>query len=230
MLRRGALLAAALLTLATVAITQPSSASNKSSTKYVEKVLGYLQGYPGDCPPADAPEDPFVCHEVVLSAWRIGTNDGPGTISPPHTHWVLAAVRHTLSFPGGGGEPIESAVVEGFTNSPVVTFDQQHLSRAHLVAHGVHMSDGSTLDVDATWTATSARMQYGNDGPAFTEVGRVHHLHARCINDVNQAHQKFRLAHVHAVLNGVPSDDVSIFAFLAYNHFIVHETIPASCR
>lgn len=217
--------------LMVVALAAPSAAqSNASSEHNAEKVLGYLQGYPGDCPPAEAPQDPFVCHEVMLSAWRIGTNEGPGTIAPPNTAWVLSAISHTLTFPGGGADPTESDVVEGFTSHPTVTFDQQHLSAAHLVASGIHMSDGSTLDVDATWTATSDRILSGNNGPSLADFGKVRHLHEPCLNQINQGHQKFRLAHVHTLLNGVPVDDLSIFAFLAYNQFRSIEVVPASCR
>ncbi|MFL6158116.1 MAG: hypothetical protein ACJ72D_18650 [Marmoricola sp.] len=214
-----------------LALVQPAAvASGPSATKSAEKVLGFLQGYPGDCPPAEAPEEPLVCHEVVLAAWRIGTNDAPGTMAPPKTSWVLSVVQHTLTFPGGGGDPTESDVVEGFTTHPLVTFDRQHLTSAHLVAAGVAMSDGSTMDVDATWTATSARLHYGNDGPSLAEFGHVRHQHEVCLNALYQAHQKFRLAHVHAVLNGVASEDLSTFAFLAYNHFTSLEVHPARCR
>lgn len=201
--------------------------SDGTSTHFYEKVDGYLQGYPGDCPPAEAPQDPLVCHEVVLTAFRVGTNET--TIAPPKASWVLIVLRHTLSFPGGGGEPTESDVVEGFSEDPVVTFDQQHLSAARVVADDVPMTDGSTLDVDATWTATSDRLHYGNDGPAIAEGGLVHHLKGGCLNSVNQAHQKYRLAHVHAILDGTPSDDLSMFAFIAYNHFTYLEVHPQGC-
>jgi len=226
--------ALALVVLAVLAgpmltVTAPASAESKrSSERMMEKVYGFLQGYLGDCPPADAPQEPFVCHEVVLSAWWIGT-DGKGTIPRSRNSWVLAAVRHTLTFPGGGADPTESDVVTGFTDHPAVTFDQQHLSAAHLVADDIAMSDGSTLDVDATWTAVSDRLQYGNDGPSLRDFGLVRHEHEPCLNAVNQGHQKFRLAHVRALLNGVPAEDNSIFAFLAYNHFISLEVHPHSC-
>jgi hypothetical protein len=229
--RRAALAMAVLAALAlpTLTVLAPATAeSRRSAERAMEKVYGFLQGYPGDCPPADAPQDPFVCHEVVLSAWWIGT-DGKGTIPKSENHWVLSAVRHTLTFPGGGADPTESDVVTGFSETPVVTFDQQHLSGAHLVADDVPMSDGSTLDVDATWTAVSDRLQFGNDGPSLADFGLVRHLHEDCVNVVSQGHQKFRLAHVHTVLNGLPVDDNSIFAFLAFNDFHTIEVHPASC-
>lgn len=222
----GATLGIVLATAGAPAASSPDT-SQRASSIFYEKVDGYLRGYPGDCPRAEAPQDPLVCHEVILTAYRVGSSDT--TKAPPKATWVLEVVRHTLSFPGGGGEPAESDVVTGFTETPVVSFDQQHLSGAHLVADDVPMSDGSTLDVDATWVATSDRLLDGNDGPATEEAGLVHHLKGDCLNAVNQAHQKYRLAHVHALLDGVPSDDISIFAFLAYNHFIYQEVHPAGC-
>jgi hypothetical protein len=207
----------------------PSDAGSKrSSSIFYEKVDGFLQGYPGNCPPAEAPQNPFVCHETILSAFRVGGTDT--TKAPPKATWVLSVVSHTLTFPGGGADPTESDEVTGFSETPVVTFDQQHLSGGHVIADDVPMSDGSTLDVDATWTATSPRMQYGNDGPSLLDFGLVRHDHEKCLNAVNQGHQKFRLAHVAALLNGVPTNDNSIFAFIAYNHFISIEVHPASCR
>jgi hypothetical protein len=229
--RRTAFALAVVAALAVPALTAtgPATAASKRSASFVmEKVYGFLQGYPGDCPPADAPQEPFVCHEVVLSAWWIGTS-GTSTIPRSKNAWVLAVVRHTLTFPGGGADPTESDVVTGFTDHPVVTFDEQHLSDAHLVADDIAMSDGSSLDVDATWTAFSDRMQYGNDGPSLADFGLVRHLHEDCVNMVSQGHQKFRLAHVHSLLNGVPVDDISIFAFLAFNDFHTIEVHPAAC-
>lgn len=227
--RRPALALATLAVLVLPALTYTASAeSQPAAQRAMEKVYGFLQGYPGDCPPAEAPQDPFVCHEVVLSAWWIGT-DGKGTIPKSRNAWVLSVVRHTLSFPGGGADPTESDVVTGFTDHPTVTFDEQHLSSAHLVANGVAMSDGTTLDVDATWTAVSDRLQFGNDGPSLADFGLVRHLHEDCVNLVSQGHQKFRLAHVHTLLNGLPVDDNSIFAFLAFNDFHSIEVHPASC-
>ncbi|HET6167601.1 MAG TPA: hypothetical protein VFE07_12300 [Marmoricola sp.] len=221
-------LALVFLSLSTQPLTAASAESGRSAEQSMEKVYGFLQGYPGDCPPAEAPQDPFVCHEVVLSAWWIGT-DGQGTIPRSKNDWVLAVTRHTLSFPGGGADPVESDVVTGFTDHPAVSFDEQHLSAAHLVADDVAMSDGGALDVDATWTAVSDRLQFGNDGPSLADFGLVRHLHEDCVNMVSQGHQKFRLAHVHTLLNGVPVDDNSIFAFLAFNDFRSIEVHPASC-
>lgn len=215
--------------LVALGITVPAVGGTPSATHNVEQVYGFLQAYLGDCPPAEAPQEPFVCHEVEVSAWHIGTSDGPATIPWPKNGWVLLAIRHTLTFPGGGADPAESDVVKGITDRVAVDFDRVHLETAHLVAEDVAMGDGSTIDLDATWTATSPRLLFGNDGPATGEYGLVHHVRDACSNMVFQAHQKYRLAHVHALLNGVAVDDLSDFAFLAYNHFIENQTQPASC-
>jgi hypothetical protein len=228
--RRSAIVGAGLLAAVTLAATAPSSAtSTRAATYSMEKVDGFLQGYPGNCPPAEAPQEPLVCHEDILSAYKVSSSEGPGGVSPSKSSWELDVVRHKLSFPGGGADPSESDVVTGSSASPQVTFDQQHLSGGRVVATGIAMTDGSTLDVDATWTATSARIQSGNNGPSLADFGEVRHLHGRCVNEINQGHQKFRLAHVHALLNGVPADDLGTFAFIAYNQFISIEVHPHSC-
>ncbi len=49
------------------------------------------------------------------------------------------------------------------------------------------------------------------------------------MNEIHQGHQKFRLAHVHALLDGAPVDDLSIFAFLAHDQFLTIEVHPAAC-
>jgi hypothetical protein len=164
----------------------------------------------------------------MVSAFRVGGTET--TIAPPKASWVLALTSHTLTFPGGGADPTESDVVTGFSEDPVVDFDQQHLSTGRVQDEDVAMTDGSTLDLDATWTAVSERHQFGNDGPSLLDFGLVRHAHEKCLNVINQGHQKFRNAHVHALVNGVPDDDNSIFAFIAYNHFISLEVHPASCR
>jgi hypothetical protein len=193
-----------------------------------EKVLGFVRGWPGDCPD-DLPAVPLVCHEWDITAYDVGTDDQPGAMSPPHSRWVLIALHHTLTFPGGGSDPVESDAVLGFRDGADVTFDQQQLSSATIHAPDLSLDDGTTVDLEATWTATSPRMLWGNDGPALDDFGLVHHEHSKCLTVETQAHQKFRLAHVLAVVDGVTSRYDGRFAFLAYNQFIGVEINPASC-
>ena len=205
-----------------------SAQAAASATHSHEKVLGFVRGWPGDCPD-DVPDDPMVCHEWDITAYKVGTDDAPGGISPAHARWTLIAVHHTLTFPGGGGDPVESDVAVGFRDGADVTFDQEHLSTATVRAPGLALSDGTTVNLRATWTATAPRLQWGNDGPGLQEFGHVHHLHERCLTTEFQAHQKFRSAHVLAVVDGVTSRYEGRFAFLAYNQFISVHVQPASC-
>lgn len=199
-----------------------------SSVHFHEKVLGFLRGWPGDCPD-DLPTTPLVCHEWDITAFDIGTDEQPGGISPAHARWVLIALHHTLTFAGDGADPVESDATVGFEDGADVSFDQQHLSTATVRAPGLAMSDGTSVNLEATWTATSPRMMWGNDGPALDEFGRVHHQHTACETIENQGHQKLRLANVAAVVDGVASRYDGRFAFLAYNQFISVDVHPASC-
>jgi hypothetical protein len=193
-----------------------------------EKVLGFVRGWPGNCPD-DLPATPLVCHEWDITAYDVATDDRPGAMSPSHSRWVLIALHHTLTFPGGGRDPAETDAVLGFRDGADVTFDRQHLSKATVRAPHLGLSDGTSVDLEATWTATSPRMLWGNDGPALGDFGLVHHAHSKCLTVQNQGHQKFRLAHVLARVDGVTSRYDGRFAFLAYNQFIGVEVHPASC-
>jgi hypothetical protein len=154
----------------------------------------------------------------VLNAYR---HDG----SP----WQLLAIRHTLTFPGGGADPDESDVAFAFVDGADVTFDRQHLASATVRAHGLSLSDGSTVDLDATWTAVTGRLVAGNNGPALGEYGLVRHLHEDCLTVNNQVHQKLRNARVDAVVDGVSSAYDGAFAFISFNQFIGVEVHPRAC-
>jgi hypothetical protein len=206
-----------------------SATAEPSATHSHEKVLGFVRGWPGNCPD-DLPGEPLTCREWDITAYEVGTDETPGGISPAHAHWVLIALHHTLTFPGGGGDPVESQAALGFRDGADVDFDQPHLSTATVRAPGLTLDDGTTVNLEATWTATSPRMQWGNDGPAIEEFGRTHHLHERCLTEEFQAHQKFRLASVSATVDGLTSRYDGRFAFLAYNQFVAVQVEPASCR
>jgi hypothetical protein len=218
--------AVAALLVATWPVETAGAAASVSH--FHEKVLGFLRGWPGDCPD-DLPSTPLVCHEWDISAYDVGSNDQPGSMSPPHSHWVLIALHHTLTFPGGGRDPVETDAVLGFRDGADVTFDRQHLSTATVRAADLRLSDGTSVDLEATWTATSPRMLWGNDGPSLEDFGLVHHAHSKCLTEQNQGHQKFRLAHVLAHVDGVTSRYDGRFAFLAYNQFLGVEVHPAAC-
>jgi hypothetical protein len=206
----------------------PAATSSPSASKVIEKVDGIFEGFPGDCPD-DLPATPLVCHEWDITVFRSGGTFTDGGVAPPHTPWVLIALRHTLTFPGGDVDPVESDVAQGFVVGADVTFDRQHLSYASVRAPDLQMSDGTVVDLEATWTATTDRMLWGNDGPALADFGRVRHLHTDCLNMVSQGHQKVRGASVQAIIDGVESRYDGRYAFMSFNQFITIEVHPRSC-
>ena len=193
-----------------------------------EKVAGIFAGYPGDCPD-ELPATPLVCHEWDITVYRNGSNDEPGGLAPSRSRWVLLALRHTLTFPGGEGEPTESDVGFGFRDGVDVSFDAAHLEYAIVRAPDLALTDGTTVDLEATWTPTSGRQLYGNDGPALDQYGLVHHFHDSCVTLNSEGHQKVRSARVDAVVNGTSSSYTGAYAYLAVNQFTVVEVHPKSC-
>jgi hypothetical protein len=217
--------------LATIgaAAAAPSDASSPSGAMTIEKVDGIFRGYPGDCPD-ELPATPLVCHEWDITAFKAGGTFTDGGVSPPKTPWILLALHHTLTFPGDGDEPVESDAVNGFVEGADVTFDREHLSQASVQAPALHLSDGTVVDFQATFTAWSDRMLWGNNGPSLEDFGLVKHLHTDCFTTVSQGHQKVRLAHVVAVVDGVESRYDGIYGYISFNQFITVEVYPHNCR
>lgn len=208
--------------------TSSATPTSRSASVDIEKVDGYLHGYPGDCP-AELPPTPLVCREWDIEVYRNGTNDEPGGVAPPHSRWVLLALRHTLAFAGDGSEPVESDVGFGFVDGADVTFDREHLQYASVRAPALALSDGSVVNLVVTWTATSDRAVYGNDSPALAGFGLVHHLHEDCVNMVSQGHQKVRQAHVEANADGVVWTADGVGNVISTSQFNVVEVHPQSC-
>jgi hypothetical protein len=215
------------MTGAPAASSSPSSQA--SASMVIEKVDGIFRGYPGDCPD-DLPATPLTCHEWDLTVFKAGGTYSDGGVAPPKTPWILIALHHTLTFPGDFGEPVESDAVNGYAEGVDVTFDRQHLSLATLRAPDLHLGDGSIVDLEATWTAVGDRQLYGNDGPSLEEFGLVKQLHTDCFTTVSQGHQKFRSAHVRAVIDGAESRYDGIYAYIAFNQFLTVTVVPANCR
>jgi hypothetical protein len=205
-----------------------TSASAGTASVYREKVDGYAFGFAGDCP-AEPPAEPLVCTEWIIQPLRAGAADGGGGgVAPPKTPWELFLLRHTLTFPGGGGEGVESNVALAFVPVTDVTFDREHLRYASVRATDVVMSDGTTADVDAQWVGTSDRFVYGNDGPALEDFGLVpRHVNDDCLTANYQGHQKFRLAHMDAVVNGVQYGYDG--GYISFNNFVFIEVHKQRC-
>jgi hypothetical protein len=178
------------------------------------------------------PPGPLTCHETAVQVFREGASGSPGSTAPPKTPWVITIDDYTVSFVTGGQDamPVFSDERSGFLLNPTVAFDQQHLSFLSVDAR-VPMNDGSSFEFQATWSATSARMQFGNDGPSLDEFGLVRHSVDSCNTVNDQAHQKIRLADMVGTLNGAPVQsypDIDI-DFLAHNHFVLIEVAHGNC-
>jgi hypothetical protein len=102
-----------------------------------------------------------------------------------------------------------------------VTYDRQHLAFASVKTQ-IPLTDGTTADVDFHWTAISDRSVYGNDGIALGDFGLIRHYVDKCSTQVNQAHQKFRVAEMTGTLNGAPVHTYSSFpaGYISFNHFV----------
>jgi hypothetical protein len=214
------------LTMSSTSAASPSS--DGASTTITEKVDGFVKGYPGDCPD-QLPPTPLVCHEWDITLYRNGTTAEPGGVAPPHSRWVLLALRHTLTFAGDGSEPVESDVGFGFVDGADVTFDREHLAYASVRAPGLALTDGTVVDLAAAWTAKSDRAVFGNDSPALDDFGLVRHFHDDCVTVVNQGHQKIRRARVQAVVNGTTTSNDGWDNLISTSQFTEIEVHPKSC-
>jgi hypothetical protein len=119
-------------------------------------------------------------------------------VAPKLAEWSVFAESYLLEFTGTE-EPIVTVLRTGFGDiHGEVTIDTVHLqtATADLV---LMMSDGSTFDFVATWTAVSDRQHFGNDGP---ETGLPRHYTDPCLTVNAHGHQKFTVAAMSGTLNG----------------------------
>jgi hypothetical protein len=207
-------------------LVAPAAALSRTASVYREKVNGYASGYAGDCPDV-APALPGVCTEWFISPFRAGVAQDGGGVAPPKSSWDLFLLHHTLTFPGGGGDPEESDVALAFVPVSAVTYDRQHLRYASVRATDIPLSDGTTADVDARWEATSDRFVFGNNGPALADFGLVRHVNDECLTANYQGHQKFRIARMDATVNGLHYSYEG--GFISLNHFVFVEVHKHGC-
>jgi hypothetical protein len=83
-------------------------------------------------------------------------------------------------------------------------------------------TDGSTVDVDLEWQAISDRFVYGNNGPALSDFGLTRHHVDRCSTQVNQGHQKFRLAAMTGTVDDQPVHSYTAFpaGYISFNQYV----------
>jgi hypothetical protein len=183
----------------------------------------------GDC--ADPINQPVgaVCHETFIILFRETHVVDGGSNAPSQAPWAFYATSYTLTFVAPLTDPVISDQVEGFVLDPALaSSDREHLSTASVAAQ-VRMSDGSTFDFQGTWTASSDRVVYGNDGP---DAGAIRHFVDKCSTDNANAHQKYRLATMSGTLNGQPVHTYTTIpdaGVIFYNHFVYIDTTHGAC-
>jgi hypothetical protein len=185
------------------------------------KVTGYAFAVVGNCP--QMPDPGTVCREAFIQVARESVAIDGGGLAPPKTPWGAFYYESTVTFQAGG-DAVETDIRWGFLDfidPSAVTYDRQHLEFASVDAE-IPLSDGSAVAVDMDWHAVSERFVYGNDGPALSDFGLIRHHVDRCSTQVNQGHQKFRVAAMTGTVNGsaVHSYANSVAGFISLNHFV----------
>jgi hypothetical protein len=208
-------------TVLAFATLSPASATPTSVQRFM--TAGYAFGGFGDCPDVDSPPPGTVCHDASLTIFREAFAVDGGGLSAVNTPWAAFYYEHTLTFQATG-DPVESDVRSGFlpnVDEASVTYDREHLAFAS-VRTDIPMSDGSTSHVDVSWQPITDRVVFGNDGPALVDFGLVRHLVDRCETQVNQGHQKYRVAEMTGTIDGVAVHSYTFApsGIISFNHFV----------
>lgn len=201
----------------------PAAADGTSVQRF--KTNGYAFAVFGDCPDVDAPPPPgTVCREAFVQLVNESVAIDAGGLAPPRTPWTMLVYQSTLTFGPLDEPPVESDVrfsFVPFVDPNEVTYDREHLSFASVHTE-VEMSDSTTVHVDLEWSPISERFVSGNDGPALNDFGLIRHLVDECQTQVNQGHQKFRIAAASGTFDGVPVHTYTAFpaGYISFNHFV----------
>src|SRR5262249_20532595 len=165
---------AAMVVCTAVAVALPALASpgdgRQATVHRVKQVSAGALAFFGDC--VDPVNQPVgaVCHETFVILFRETHVVDGGSNAPSPAPWGFYATDYTMTFVAPGTDPVISDQVEGFVLDPALaSSDREHLSTASVAAQ-VPMGDGSTFDFQGTWTASSDRLLYGNDGPNAGEL------------------------------------------------------------
>jgi len=211
--------------------SSPARAATTSVQRYM--TAGYAFAAFGDCPDTVAsPPAGTVCTDRQITIAREAVAIDGGGLSAVNAPWSAFLDEATLTF-RATGDPVVTDERFGFVpeiDDAAVTYDRQHLAFAS-VRTDIPMSDASRVAVDLSWHPVSDRMVFGNDGPALSDFGLVRHTVVNCETQVNQAHQKFRIAEMTGTLDGasVHSYQSSPSGFISFNHFVfvdaIHGTI-----
>lgn len=205
---RGRTRAAVVVALVLCASVFVSTIASAEPTIFRHPVYGGGEAYFGTCTESSPPGT--VCIDNYVLLWQGLAVLGGGAASPVNAPWHLYIRTERVEW-GTAEEPDVTLLREGeavFTSG--ATSDQQHLTNVSVSATAVPMSDGTTYNFAATWTAWSDRLVFGVDGPA---TGVPHNYVDRCLTFVANGHQKFRFAHMSGTLNGAAIQSYTDFNF-----------------
>jgi hypothetical protein len=228
--RIGLLVAAAFAGLLVAALL-PAGSGARQATVLRVKVDGYAFALFGNCPDVDPLPPGTVCREAQLAVFREGVSIDGGSVAPPKTPWVVSVFQYTVTIdPNGDGVLTDERFGFRFLDPAAVTYDREHLAFASLQTE-IPMNDGTTADVDFRWQAISGRFVYGNDGPALGDFGLVRKFVDRCSTEINQGHQKFRVAAMTGTFDGTPVHSYTSFpaAYISFNHFAFIDVDHGGC-
>jgi hypothetical protein len=202
-LRRLAVLSL-LVALVVSALTVFAPASGGAGTPVVRHpVYGGMNAVLGDCPVVPGPAG-TSCTETWLQIARGYWVFGGGSVAPPDAHWHVCAEKTRFDFDGSDDPPAyHTWGCADLGKDALISVDLTKLNAAS--ASGVHLvlEDGTILDFEGTWEATSDRSVYGRDGPVTID-GAPHHCVDRCVTVNSISHQKFTVARMNGTLNGEP--------------------------
>jgi hypothetical protein len=228
--RRVRFVVAALAGLLVVTLLPAGSAASEATVMRF-KTDGYAFAFFGNCPDVDPLPPGTVCRDAQLAVFREGVAIGGGTVAPPKTPWFVTVFQYTVEIePNGDAVLTDERFGFRFLDPTAVTYDREHLAFASLQTQ-IPMTDGTTVDVDFRWQAISTRLVFGNDGPSLGDFGRVRKFVDKCSTQVNQGHQKFRVAAMTGTFDGaaVQSYESSPSAFISFNHFVFIDVEHGGC-
>jgi hypothetical protein len=185
--------AVAVLVAATAAV---SRAGDPYQTR--EQVYGGMEATFGDCPDIEVPPVGAACTETHVIFFRGDLIEGGGApLSRQRASWRYFIETDHAVFTGAPN-PDVTVVRLGFGELPEgsAAVDALKLSSASISAD-LALQDGTSVAFAGTWTATSDRFTYGNDGPNGNPA-----IHTRCLTVNVLAHQKVRYAKMSGTLAG----------------------------
>ncbi len=220
-----------LLVTAVVVLAAATSAVSRAGDPYrtTEPVYGGMQASFGDCPDVEVPPVGTVCTDSLIIFFRGDFLVGNGSpLSQKVAPWRYFIERATVLFTGTP-EPELLVLRTGIGDLPeaAATADELKLSSASVSAD-LTFDDATTAHFAGTWTATTDRFTYGNDGPNGGDS-----THTRCLTVNIHGHQKFRYGRMTGTLGGEPvesyprADDSSAAIF--HNRFRYMELHHGGC-